>query len=147
VVIQSQALAAKSDMALQKGTSSPRPNEATPLLRSIDQDDGSSDTLTDSRRGDEEEVEDGDKANQHVGRVRGLFIMLSLCGLMFLQGKSCNWRIWKMIYQTGLVLIASLAASNLSLVTTTQSKIAEDLDAFVAASWFTSAYMVSPHLF
>lgn len=51
-----------------------------------------------------------------------------------------------MKYQTGLVLIASLAASNLSLVTTTQSKIAEDLDAFVAASWFTSAYMVSPHL-
>jgi hypothetical protein len=32
------------------------------------------------------------------------------------------------------------------LVTTTQSKIAEDLDAFVAASWFTSAYMVSRHL-
>ena len=137
-------------MALQKGTSSPRPNEATPLLsdepRSIDQDDGSSETLTDSRRGDEEEVEDEDKANQHVGRVRGLFIMLSLCGLMFLQGKSCNCRIWKMKYQTGLMLIAFLAASNLSLVTTTQSKIAEDLDAFVAASWFTSAYMVSRHL-
>lgn len=111
-------------MALQTGTSSPRPNEATPLLRdeprSIDQDDGSSDTLTYSRRGDEEGVEEEeDKANQHVGRVRGLFIMLSLCGLMFLQ------------------------ASNLSLVTTTQSKIAEDLDAFVAASWFTSAYMIA----
>jgi hypothetical protein len=51
-----------------------------------------------------------------------------------------------MKYHTGLVLIAFLAASNLSLVTTTQSKIAEDLDAFVAASWFTSAYMVSRHL-
>ncbi len=80
-------------MALQKGTSSPRPNEATPLLidepRSIDQDDDSSDTLTDSRRRDDEDVEDEDKANQHVGRARGLFIMLSLCGLMFLQGKSC----------------------------------------------------------
>jgi MFS family permease len=36
-----------------------------------------------------------------------------------------------------------LAASNLSLVTTTQSKIAEDLDAFAAASWFTSAYMIA----
>jgi MFS family permease len=36
-------------------------------------------------------------------------------------------------------------ASNLSLVTTTQSKIAEDLDAFAAASWFTSAYMVIDH--
>jgi hypothetical protein len=44
------------------------------------------------------------------------------------------------------VLIAFLVASNLSLVTTTQSKIAEDLDVFVAASWFTSAYMVSRHI-
>jgi len=41
------------------------------------------------------------------------------------------------------VLIVFLAASNLSLVTTTQSKIAEDLDAFAAASWFTSAYMIA----
>ena len=31
----------------------------------------------------------------------------------------------------------------LSLVTTTQSKIAEDLDAFALASWFTSAYMIA----
>jgi hypothetical protein len=79
-------------MALQKGVSSQPPHEATPLLsdepRSINQDDDSSDTLTDSRRGDEEEAEDEDKAKQHVGRIRGLFIMLSLCGLMFLQGKS-----------------------------------------------------------
>jgi hypothetical protein len=80
-------------MAVQNGISSPRPTEATPLLigepRSVDQDDGSSDTLTDSRRRDEEEVQDEDKANQHVGRVRGFFIMLSLCGLMFLQGILC----------------------------------------------------------
>ncbi|PMD44375.1 MFS general substrate transporter [Hyaloscypha variabilis F] len=111
-------------MAVQNGgPSSPRPHEQTPLLiderRSIERDDGSSDTLTDSRRRDEELAEDEDKANQHVGRVRGLLIMLTLCGLMFLQ------------------------ASNLSLVTTTQSKIAEDLDAFALASWFTSAYMIA----
>jgi hypothetical protein len=42
-------------------------------------------------------------------------------------------------------LTVFIAASNMSLVTTTQSKIAEDLDAFAAASWFTSAYMVSTH--
>ncbi|KAE9378132.1 MFS general substrate transporter [Stipitochalara longipes BDJ] len=106
------------------GTSSPRPHEQTPLLidepRNIEGDDGSSETLTDStRRRGEEEADDEDKANQHVGRARGLLIMLSLCGLMFLQ------------------------ASNLSLVTTTQSKIAEDLDAFALASWFTSAYMIA----
>ncbi|KAH8795860.1 major facilitator superfamily domain-containing protein [Hyaloscypha sp. PMI_1271] len=110
-------------MAVQNGNSSPRSNEQTPLLidepRSSERDDGSSATLTDSRRRDEEDGEDEDKANQHVGRARGSLIMLSLCGLMFLQ------------------------ASNLSLVTTTQSKIAEDLDAFAAASWFTSAYMIA----
>jgi len=87
----SQDLISRTTMAVQKGALSPRPTEQTPLLidepRSIDQDDGSSDTLTDSRRRDEEETEDEDKANQHVGRVRGLFIMLSLCGLMFLQGR------------------------------------------------------------
>jgi hypothetical protein len=31
----------------------------------------------------------------------------------------------------------------MSGITTTQSKIAEDLDAFASASWFTSAYLVS----
>lgn len=36
-------------------------------------------------------------------------------------------------------------ASNMSGITTTQSKIAEDLDAFAAASWFTSTYLVSSH--
>ena len=79
-------------MAVQNGSSSPRSNEQTPLLidppRSIERDDGSSATLTDSRRRDEEDGEDEDKANQHVGRARGSLIMLSLCGLMFLQGVS-----------------------------------------------------------
>jgi len=38
-------------------------------------------------------------------------------------------------------------ASNISGITTTQSKIAEDLDAFAAASWFTSAYLVDYPVF
>jgi len=109
-------------MAGRKGGTA---TEETPLLvderRSGDQDDRSSGTLTNSRTSDEEDVDeaDEDKANQYVGRGRGLLMMLSLCGLMFLQ------------------------ASNMSLITTTQSKIAEDLDAFAAASWFTSAYMMA----
>jgi hypothetical protein len=71
-------------------------NEETPLLgegrprsvgsRSIDI---SSDTLTDSSgRGDEEELENDDKANQHVTRWRGSLIILSLWGLIFLQGET-----------------------------------------------------------
>jgi MFS family permease len=35
------------------------------------------------------------------------------------------------------------AASNMSGITTTQSKIAEDLDAYAMASWFTSAYLIA----
>jgi hypothetical protein len=31
----------------------------------------------------------------------------------------------------------------MSGITTTQSKIAEDLDSFIYASWFSSAYLVS----
>jgi len=66
-------------------------SEETPLLRGdggvVDRDDASSGTLTDSReRGGEEEVEDLDKANQQVGKGRGLLIILSLYGLIFLQG-------------------------------------------------------------
>ncbi|KAH6674209.1 major facilitator superfamily domain-containing protein [Halenospora varia] len=98
--------------------------EETPLLseqaRREDLDDRSSETLTDSSRaGDEEEVIDSNKANQHVGRRRGLLIILSLWGLIFLQ------------------------ASNMSGITTTQSRIALDLDAYDSASWFTSTYLIA----
>jgi hypothetical protein len=83
-------------MATQKtGTAT----EETPLLRdeprSNGEGDASSGTLTDSRRDEEDaESEDEDKANQYMGRGRGLLIMLSLCGLMFLQGaldSICFW--------------------------------------------------------
>lgn len=36
-----------------------------------------------------------------------------------------------------------ITASNMSGLSTTQSKIAEDLDSFAEASWFTSTYLVS----
>lgn len=62
--------------------------ERSPLLgqarrTQVEGDESSSSTLT---RGDEEEIEDVDKANQQVGRGRGLLIILSLWGLIFLQG-------------------------------------------------------------
>jgi len=66
-----------------------------------------------------EAVHDHDAANQSVGTARGVLIMLSLWLLIFLQ------------------------ASNMSGLTTTQSKIAADLDAFSEASWFTSTYLIA----
>jgi hypothetical protein len=69
-------------------------NEQTPLLGERPQSlrsgssNGSSDTLADLRtRGDEEGLDNDDKANQQVTRWRGCLIILSLWGLIFLQGK------------------------------------------------------------
>ena len=74
----------------QEGTAGAA-GEETPLLREqirgVSGDDRSSETLTDAQRsGDEEEIEDLDKANQDVGQVRAVLIILSLWGLIFLQG-------------------------------------------------------------
>lgn len=67
--------------------------EEAPLLierRRVASQDDRLETLTNpSARSDEENVEeeeDSDKANQHIGRVRALLVMLSLWGLIFLQG-------------------------------------------------------------
>ena len=78
------------EMARENGFTT-RAAEEAPLLRDQrreSSDDGSEETLTDRiGRGDEESVdEDDDKANQQVGRGRGLLIILSLWGLIFLQG-------------------------------------------------------------
>ena len=61
--------------------------EETPLLRDArsETDDGSDSTLLDARES-HDELEEG-KANQQVGKVRALLIILSLWGLIFLQGE------------------------------------------------------------
>lgn len=40
-------------------------------------------------------------------------------------------------------ILTRYIATNISLLTTTQSVIAEELDAFEKTSWFTSAYLVN----
>lgn len=62
--------------------------EGALLLRtnSATQDDRSSTTLSGAESGDEEELIDSDKSNQHVGRGRGILISLSVWALIFLQG-------------------------------------------------------------
>jgi hypothetical protein len=39
-------------------------------------------------------------------------------------------------------VLTVFAASNMSGITTTQGAIAEDLDAYATATWFTSVYLV-----
>jgi hypothetical protein len=132
-------------MAEGAGTVRGREWEGTSLLRGEGRavDDGSEELLMGEGR---EEAVTEDKANQQVGRRRGLLIILSLWGLIFLQGSFVGTALvigdGEDESSTRIVLMKN-AASNMSVITTTQSKIAEDLDAFAEASWFTSAYLVS----
>ncbi|EKG18363.1 Major facilitator superfamily [Macrophomina phaseolina MS6] len=59
-----------------------------------------------------------DVVDKRISLLRGIFIIASLGLIVFLQ------------------------ACNFSLLTTTQSAIAADLDAFEEVTWFTSAYLV-----
>jgi hypothetical protein len=83
-------------MSQQNGTSSPGAGERSPLLVQQRIYDDSSETLSASQGGEEEEESDIHKANQQVGRRRGILIILSLWGLIFLQGKfphpGSRWR-------------------------------------------------------
>lgn len=60
-----------------------------------------------------------DNASQSITTLRAVFSALALGVLIFLQ------------------------STNISILTTTQSAIAEDLDAFDKTSWFTSAYLIA----
>ncbi|OAL47253.1 MFS general substrate transporter [Pyrenochaeta sp. DS3sAY3a] len=64
------------------------------------------------------ESNDG-KEETSISTLRGTFIVASVGFLIFLQ------------------------ATNISILTTTQSSIAADLDAFEKASWFTSSYLIA----
>ncbi|KAL2019716.1 hypothetical protein VTK56DRAFT_9253 [Thermocarpiscus australiensis] len=88
--------------------------EDTPLLRS---ETASSLTARDAPPRSERTPADG--SEQPLGRKRATCIVLSMWALIFLQ------------------------ASNMSGITTTQSTIAADLDAYESAMWFTSSYMIS----
>lgn len=136
-------------------------SETTSLLANHERsDDGSSATLTEG----DEALRDSDGANQQVGGLRASFIGLSLWGLIFLQCKVIfHFHIASHLEKGAILTRGAKArrnrkpyandktntASNMSVITTTQSDIAADLDAFASANWFTSAYLVfflMPHI-
>lgn len=106
----------------------PAPSERTPLLQ---QPKSITDTTPATSLGANQneqdaplrkatQVEDGHTGpNQSIGVVRGLLCTLALGFLVFLQ------------------------ATNISMLTTTQSNIASEFDAFERATWFTSAYLIA----
>ncbi|SPQ20956.1 a3cd8e07-eb26-4bbc-94d6-23fef38e34f5 [Thermothielavioides terrestris] len=91
-------------------------SEETPLLRS---DTSSSQTARDVSPASQRPPGGDGAAEQPLGWKRTACIVLSMWALIFLQ------------------------ASNMSGISTTQSNIAADLDAYESAMWFTSAYMIS----
>lgn len=74
-------------MTTVNGVATPRPGEGSPLLGQQQRRAAS------AINGPGEEADSG-KANQQVGKMRGLLIIISLWGLIFLQGTSerfpCN---------------------------------------------------------
>ncbi|KAK4158518.1 major facilitator superfamily domain-containing protein [Chaetomidium leptoderma] len=94
---------------------SPTVAEDTPLLRS----ESSSVTARDASPTSDRQQPGPAPEQQPLGWKRTTCIVLSMWALIFLQ------------------------ASNMSGISTTQSTIAADLDAYESAMWFTSAYMIS----
>ncbi|KAK7720598.1 hypothetical protein SLS57_005377 [Botryosphaeria dothidea] len=89
------------------------PSETSPLLRRPSSD-------SDSIKSSQSPISDApDVEDRRISLLRAIFIIASLGLIVFLQ------------------------ACNFSLLTTTQSAIAADLDAFEEATWFTSAYLTA----
>lgn len=104
--------------------------EQTPLL-SADEDEIPHVSSEDST------PTDNPTPNQPLGPGRAILIILSICILIFLQGK------WHPRSHAGTQGLTHGTASNMSGITTAQSTIADDLDASGEdAIWFTSAYLV-----
>ena len=73
-------------------------------------------------------------AKKPASLLRGALIIISLGALILVQGRSvffCH------------VSVLTFLAMNITMLTTTQSVIAADLDAFSEASWLTSAYLIA----
>lgn len=120
-----------------KGDGNGRPTEITPLLppgpttvdasAEADQDaqtdgtlNGTPDSGSDRNGKGAAIMDDGHTtANQTITLTRVILCTIALGCLIFLQ------------------------ATNISLITTTQSAIASDLDAFDKTSWFTSSYLIA----
>lgn len=97
------------------------PDEATPLISPgpIVNDYPGAELDRDSSVGHNIENDSHLSPNQTISVIRGTLCTIALGGLIFLQ------------------------ATNISLLTTTQSAIAYDLDAFEKTSWFTSSYLIA----
>lgn len=92
-----------------------------------------------------------EEAEKGISTLRGTCIIASIGLLIFLQGKM-NFLVVILCCLLGNITYHDLiytsetnqtTATNISILTTTQSSIAEDLDAFDKATWLTSSYLIA----
>ncbi|KAJ5481261.1 major facilitator superfamily domain-containing protein [Penicillium sp. IBT 31633x] len=83
-----------------------------------------------------------DGAGKALGIKRGLVVVISIGLLISIQGQLCWNPLLKHFADTRVMI-----ATNMSMMTTAQSNVAADLDAFSESSWFTSAYMIHRPIF
>ena len=96
------------------------PSEQTPLLPRIPAPPTTADASLEAELDhDSQQTPDVEAPNQTISLIRGILCTLALGLLVFLQ------------------------ATNISMLTTIQSEIAGELDAFERTTWFTSAYLIS----
>lgn len=69
-------------------------------------------------------------------RVLGIAVLMAI--LIFIQGDSGQF-----VLDPTRANILLFLATNISMMTTAQSEIAADLDAYDSATWFTASYMVN----
>lgn len=110
----------------------PRPSETTPLIPP------GPTTADASREADLDLQHNGDRPN-HVpnGSTKGTTEDGHTAAnqtMTFARGTLCTFALGCLVF---------LQATNISLLTTTQSAIASELDAFEKTSWFTSAYLIA----
>lgn len=105
---------------MPRSTQQSRTNERTPLIvvqRATWDREGDNDSNRPAS--DHDDHKKDNHASQSITTLRAIFSAIALGGLIFLQ------------------------STNISILTTTQSAIAADLDAFEKTSWFTSAYLIA----
>ena len=80
-------------------------------------------------------LQDVDSAKKPISSIRGALIILSLGVLVLVQGTP--------VISIRYTPVLTFPAMNITMLTTTQSAVAADLDAFSEASWLTSSYLIA----
>lgn len=105
----------------------------------------SSTSSTKSRHSTEDDARLNNKTEPQLSKLKGSLVIASIGFLIFLQ---CELRTDSFPHTFTFccllnAMLTSLLAANFSILTTTQSDVAADLDAFESSTWLTASYLVA----